>query len=405
MKITVISHNLSSNASMRAHRIAEAARTFAKVELIGPMEEIRGLWPALPNEPWIKAVPEKRFPGFCKSFIKLTEIADGDVLIAVKPHLGSFGVALVAAERREVPVILDLEEFDAAHAPRSDWAAKPTLMDLKRPGSAIYVSLLTKATGAAAAITASCSALARRFGGTVIPHGCLTHQFDPGSIDRDSARRTFGFEGPTVLFPGIPRGHKGLEALAQAVARVPDARLAVTCRDKDLAGPEWRRFPLNRIPLVPYSSVAALFAAADVVAIPQLDSEPARYQMPMKVFDAMAMARPIVASSVSDLPAVLEGCGRLVPPGDVDELAQAIAELLSNPAQARAVGERARIRCLEQFSMRRVGESLHEVVNHVLEPNGAATTPPSTCTGRSGQHQPRRAAPSELGTTEGETGR
>jgi glycosyltransferase involved in cell wall biosynthesis len=370
MKITVISHNLSSNAVMRAHRLAEAGRTFAEVNLVGPVERSRGPWPALPCEAWIKTVRERRFPEFCKSFIKLTEAADGDVLIAVKPHLASYGVALVAAERREVPVILDLEELDVAHAPRSDWAAKPSLVDLSRPGSAIYLSLLTKAAGAASAITMSSTALQRRFGGTVIPHGCLTELFDPAGIDRESARRTYGFAGPTVLFPGTVRSHKGLEPLAQAVATVPGARLAVTCRTKDLAEPEWERFPLHRIPFVPYSSMPALFAAADVVAIPQLDSEPARYQMPIKVFDAMAMAKPIVASSVSDLPLVLEGCGRLVPPGDVDELAEAICELLKNPDEARALGERARARCLELYSMQRVGERLREVVNHVLRACG-----------------------------------
>ena len=65
MKITVIGHNLSSNAVMRAHRLAEAARTFAEVSLIGPVER-RGLWPALPSEPWIRTVREKRFPEFCE---------------------------------------------------------------------------------------------------------------------------------------------------------------------------------------------------------------------------------------------------------------------------------------------------------------------------------------------------
>jgi len=369
MKITVIGHNLSSNAVMRAHRLAEAARTFAEVSLIGPVER-RGLWPALPSEPWIRTVREKRFPEFCDSFIQLTEIADGDVLIAVKPHLGSFGVALVAAERREVPIILDLDELDVAHAPRSDWAANPSLVDLSRPASAIYVSLLTKATSAASAITVSSTAVQRRFGGTLIPHGCLTDLFDPAGIDREGARRTFGFAGPTVLFPGTPRARKGLEPLARAVARVPGVRLAVTCRNKDLAEPEWERFPLDRIPFVPYSAVPTLFAAADVVAIPQLDSEPARYQMPMKVFDAMAMGKPIVATSASDLPLVLEGCGRLVPPGDVDSLAGAIADMLNNPAEARALGERARARCLEHYSMQRVGEGLLEVVNQVLRGKG-----------------------------------
>src|SRR4051812_32303225 len=67
MKITVLSHNLSSNASMRAHRLATAASTFAEVSLIGPIERSRGLWPALPQEPWIKTVRERRFPDFFTS--------------------------------------------------------------------------------------------------------------------------------------------------------------------------------------------------------------------------------------------------------------------------------------------------------------------------------------------------
>src|SRR5207249_10691273 len=107
--------------------------------------------------------------------------------------------------------------------------------------------------------------------------------FDPAGIDREKARRAFGFASPTVLFPGTPRGRKGQEPHARAMARMPGVRLVVTCRHKDLAEPEWEHFPLDRISFVPYSSVPTLFAAADVVAIPQLDSEPARYQMPMKV--------------------------------------------------------------------------------------------------------------------------
>lgn len=364
MKITILSHNLSSNAVMRAHRLAQAARTFADVNLIGPVER-DGAWAALPHEPWIIATPKMRFPEFYPSFIDLVEAAAGDVLIAVKPHLASFGVALVAAERREVPVVLDLDDLDVALAPRPDWATNPSMSDLSRPGSAIYVSLLTKATGAAAAITVSSTALQRRFGGTLVPHGCDTELFDPARVSGERARRSFGFASPIVLFPGTPRSHKGLEPLARAVTQVPGARLAVTCRPKDLAAPKWERFPIERIPVVPYTSLPELLAAADIVAIPQLDSEPARYQMPMKVFEAMAMGKSIVASSVSDLPLVLEGCGRLVPPGDVDKLAVTISDLLGNPDEARVLGERARIRCLERYSLQRIGETLLEVVSRV----------------------------------------
>jgi glycosyltransferase involved in cell wall biosynthesis len=165
-----------------------------------------------------------------------------------------------------------------------------------------------------------------------------------------------------VLFPGVPRAHKGIEFLAQAVSRVPGARLVVPCRQKDLVGPEWEGFPLDRIPMVPYALLPQLLAAADVVAIPQSDAEPAHYQVPMKVFDAMAMAKPIVASAVSDLPSILDGCGRLVPADDVAPLAAALAGFVYDPHAARVLGERARARCLERYSMQRVGEMLWEVV-------------------------------------------
>src|SRR5213078_58769 len=169
--------------------------------------------------------------------IQLVEAADGDVLIAVKPYLASFGAALVAAERREVPVVLDLDDLDVALAPRAEWAKKPSMTDLRRPASAI---------------TVSSTALQQRFGGTLVPHGCQTELFDLAAIDRERVRRDFGFDGPTVVFAGTPREHKGLKPLAKAVSQVPGARLAVVCRPQDLADSHWERYPLLRIPIVSY---------------------------------------------------------------------------------------------------------------------------------------------------------
>jgi glycosyltransferase involved in cell wall biosynthesis len=364
MRVTVLSHDLSTNAGRRAHRLAAAARTFADAKLIGPAPD-SGEWVDLLDEPWIETAPKRRWPDFHDSFVQLVEAAGGDVLIPVKPHVGSFVVALVAAELREVPVVLDIDDLDVALAPKSEWSTNPVMADLSRPKSALYVSLLTKATGAAAAITVCSKALQRRFGGTVIPQPADTDLFDPARTDRERARREFGFDEPTVLFPGIAREHKGIDVVAEAVTQVPGARLAVTCRANDLAGPRWRRLPITRVPMVAYPSAPALYAAADVVAIPQLDTAPARHQMPLKAADAMAMGRPIVASAVSDLPEVLDGCGRLVPPGDPDTLAAAIKDLLDDRDQARALGENARSRSLERYSLRSVGDQLSRVVSAV----------------------------------------
>src|SRR5260370_6713111 len=95
MKITILSHNLSSNAVMRAHRLAVAAKQFAEVTMIGPVKH-RGVWGALPPELWIKSVPSKNIPKFFRGVGELIEAPGGDVLVACKPYLYSYCVALLA---------------------------------------------------------------------------------------------------------------------------------------------------------------------------------------------------------------------------------------------------------------------------------------------------------------------
>jgi len=362
MKITVLSHDLSSNASMRAHRVASAAQQFAEVKLIGPVEE-DGLWPALPGESWIETVPKTRFPEFISSFLDLVEKCDGDILIAAKPHLASYGAALIASEKRKVPLILDLDDLDLALVPESEWETDPSITDLSRPGSAIYVSLLTRATGRASEITVSSRPLEQLFGGKIIRHGCDTAFFDPANIDHEAARDAYGFSQPTVLFPGAVRPHKGLEVLAEAVQQIPGARLAVTCTENDFADIEWSHYPIDKVSFVPYSSLPKLLAAADVIAIPQLDTEAARYQVPMKIFEAMAMAKPVVASAVGDLPEILGDAGRLVPPGEIGALRDCLAELLQDSKLARDLGERARTHCVQNYSLHAIGKQLHEIIS------------------------------------------
>lgn len=371
MKITILSHNLSSNASMRAHRLALAARHFSEVTVIGPVK-VRGAWGPLPQEKWIKPVESKNVPKFFRTALELIEHCDGDLLIAVKPYLASFGVALLAGECRRVPVILDLDDLDSALFPPPEGELPARLADLRDPASLTYLGILSRATSAAAGITVASTLLQKRFGGTLVPHGCPVEQFDPAAVDREGARKQFGFSGPVVLFPGTRRTHKGLRSLAKAVAKINGAKLAVLCRPEDYSDPKWAAFPLIKIPVIPYSSLPALLAAADVVAIPQLDTEAARHQMPMKAYDAMAMGRPIVATSISDLPLALDGCARIVPPGNAAELQRAILGLLQNPAEARSLGEKARARCLEKFSMRSVAEALQEAVTTAMKRSAAA---------------------------------
>jgi glycosyltransferase involved in cell wall biosynthesis len=101
---------------------------------------------------------------------------------------------------------------------------------------------------------------------------------------------------------------------------------------------------------IPFDDVPRYLVAADVVAVPQRATTDTLGQVPAKLFDAMALGRPIVSTAVSMIPEILEGCGVLVRPGDATALRVALARLLDDPAGAAELGRRARARCVDRYS-------------------------------------------------------
>jgi glycosyltransferase involved in cell wall biosynthesis len=88
-------------------------------------------------------------------------------------------------------------------------------------------------------------------------------------------------------------------------------------------------------------------AAADLVVVPSLNEGMGRV-----LVEAMALGRPVVATRVGGIPAVVvEGeTGSLVPPDDPPALARAVSDLLKNPGLRERMGAAGRQRA-EQFSL------------------------------------------------------
>jgi sugar transferase (PEP-CTERM/EpsH1 system associated) len=78
-----------------------------------------------------------------------------------------------------------------------------------------------------------------------------------------------------------------------------------------------------------------------------------REGLPLAVLEAMACARPVVATAVGEIPQVLcnGATGLTVPPGDPAALAASISAVLETPEWAAAIGRAARRLIEEKFSL------------------------------------------------------
>lgn len=103
-----------------------------------------------------------------------------------------------------------------------------------------------------------------------------------------------------------------------------------------------------------HATLPAQYAAADIVVVPSIvDSTGDRDGLPNVVLESMASRRPVVASAVAAIPsAVRDGVtGLLVPPGDPDALARALAALIDDPARRIALGRGARAVAGTEFGL------------------------------------------------------
>ena len=358
MKISILCFDLSDNAAGRAHLLAQLVAPLGEVEVIG-LQSGAGVWaPVAADGIRYAGRPARRWPGFAASAAAVMGLADGDLLYASKPKLGSAGIGLLKRWRARRPLVLDVDDWEVGFFLRGGfWGTVGRSLNLASPEGLPWTWLMERLAGATDAVTVASRFLQQRFGGLLVPHVRDTDAWKPGAADGAAARRRLGVgdDERLVLFLGTPRAYKGVDDLAGAVARLgrKDVALAVVGADPASATGQRLRSILPGIRLagpVPFSEVPTYLEAADVIAVPQRDTSDTRGQVPAKIFDAMALGRPIVATRVSMIPEILEGVGALVPPDDVPALAGALARLIDDPGEARVLGARARERCVERYS-------------------------------------------------------
>jgi glycosyltransferase involved in cell wall biosynthesis len=205
----------------------------------------------------------------------------------------------------------------------------------------------------------------------MIPSGIDTDLFDPRSAG--DLRAELGLGAQPVVGTAITwRPRKGFRMLFEAFARVrsahPLARLLIAGVAEWAADPEALADELGIrdavVLLGKRGDMPRVLGTLDVFVLPS-ESE----GMSNALLEAMAMARPCVATAVGGNPHVIGqgGNGFLVEYADSAALAERICALLADRGLSGAVGTAARERVVAAFSARSMVRQMENLYDRLLE--------------------------------------
>jgi len=385
MKITILCPDASGNCLGRATLLARLLQPRHSVEIVAAMLGA-GLWPPLGEDDSLRRTTVALHGAFpVAGFRRLLAHMQGDVLYACKPLMTSFGLGLLKRFAAGRPLIVDIDEWDFAFI-HEQYRGRDLLTRIRfflRSHASPYAQnaflnawIMERLVGRADVVTVSNRFLQKRFGGELIWHARDTDELSPERFNRDEARARCGLPADRriILFLGTPRPWKGLDDLIHAVSRLRDTSSLLVvvglhedayCHRVASMGHELLGGRFLRLGMQPVSRIPEFLASADVVVIPQKRSPATLGQIPAKIFDAMAMGVPVIATAVSDIPEILEGCGWIVTPGDPGDIAGALDAVFSQPQEALRRGREARRRCVERYSLRALEGRLEHLLNEV----------------------------------------
>lgn len=215
----------------------------------------------------------------------------------------------------------------------------------------------------------------------IVPNGVDLRRFAAGQLNREEVRSRLGVDAKTGIigFVGSFKSWHGTDFLFEIYRSIAPMRNVHLLAVGD--GPRWGelygkvassscRDTVTLTGRVPHAEIPAWTAACDVVVAPY-HAAVDFYFSPLKVIEALACARPVVAPRIGQLVELIEDgrTGLLYQPDDAQDCTKAITTLLDDPERRVAMGAAAQesvgargwdrivMRVLELADAARMGEA------------------------------------------------
>ena len=374
MKICILCFDLSNNSLGRAGLLAMALTPKHEVEIIGTSKSGDIWFPLKDIDIPIRSYPWKRYPFFVPTIRKMVKEIDADIMIACKLRPTSFGIALIKKLTSKIPLIVDIDDWELGFFYHSGFLnTVGRFLNFSNPNGLPYTWLMEHFTSYANKIIVSNRFLKNKFSGSLIYHCRDTSVLDPDKFDSDTIKTKFGLKKrKVVMFLGTPRAHKGINELLLAIEKIndPDVTLALVGAESSIKI-QIRNMKSNQdkvvvFPKISFKDLPEYLAIADILVIPQRRTTDTAGQIPAKLFDAMAMGKPIITTPISDIPEVLGENGYLIEPENPEQLIKAIEYIFSHPEEAILKGKKARQRCKELYNLKVMEKELNFEIENLV---------------------------------------
>jgi len=383
-KISLLAPDLNGGATTRAYLLAQVLQKLGhEVKLYGLVFG-ENIYPPPPDNLEIFALPGGSYPQIIPQLKELLGEISGDLIYALKPRPTSLGLAMIKRWQTGIPVVLDMDDWEMSWHGGDEWKYRPTMPQLARdilkpmgalrdPHHPLYIQWSEKLISQADALTVDTKFLQYRFGGTYLPNGKDVELFNPDRFDPETSRAKYGLtDYRVILFPGTARPHKGLEDVLIALEKLgePSYRLVIVGGTEIDDGyvthllETWGQW-LIKLPQFPIAVMPEIIAAASIFVVPQRENLTAIAQFPIKLTEGMAMAKPILATQVGDIPEIIGTTGYLVPPSDPEQIATKIQWIWENLDEANALGTQSRQRCIELYSLDKMAVILGKIIDRL----------------------------------------